>query len=101
MQVAAQLADMSVDEFRSINPGHTRPVIMSNGSRTLLLPVDKAGVFSANLQGYDQPLVSWHTYTLEKNERPDSVAAQFAITPAPPRGIHGPNPKSSLRPRPS
>jgi membrane-bound lytic murein transglycosylase D len=98
MQVAAQLAEMSVDDFRSLNPGHTRPVIMANGSRTLLLPVDKAGIFSANLKGYDQPLVSWQTYTLKKNESPESVAAKFGITLARLREINGINRHVSVRP---
>jgi membrane-bound lytic murein transglycosylase D len=98
LQVAAQLAEMSVDDFRSLNPGHTRPVIMSNGSRTLLLPIDKANIFSANLKGYDQPLVSWQTYTLKKNESPDSVAAKFGITLARLREINGLNRHVALRP---
>ena len=98
MQLAAQLAEMSVDDLRSLNPGHTRPVIMSNGSRTLLLPVEKAGVFSANLKGYEQPLVSWQTYTLKKNESPDSVAAKFGITSARLREINGINRHIPLRP---
>ena len=98
LQVAAQLAEMSVDDFRSLNPGHTRPVIMSNGSRTLLLPIDKAGIFSANLKDYDQPLVSWQTYTLRKNENPDSVAVKFGITPARLREINGINRHVAVRP---
>jgi membrane-bound lytic murein transglycosylase D len=79
-KVAAQLAEMSEEEFRSLNPGHSRPVITPNGSRTLLLPVDKVGTFNANLQVYDQPLVSWQTYTLKKNENLDSVALRFGLT---------------------
>ena len=98
MQVAARLAEMSVDDFRSLNPGHTRPVIMSNGSRTLLLPIDKAGIFSANLKGYDQPLVSWQTYTPKKNESADSVAAKFGITLAHLREINGLNRHVAFRP---
>jgi len=41
MQVAARLAEMSEDDFRSLNPGHTRPVITSDGSRTLLVPMNE------------------------------------------------------------
>ncbi len=77
MQVAARLAEMSEDDFRSLNPGHTRPVITSNGSRMLLLPIDKAGIFNANLKDYDQPLVSWQTYTLKKHETLEQVAEQI------------------------
>lgn len=98
MEVAAQLAEMSIDDFRSLNPGHTRPVIVSNGSRTLLLPVDKAGIFSTNLKDYDQPLVSWQTYTLKKNESPDSVAAKFGIPVSRLREINGLKRHVALRP---
>ncbi|HWA11969.1 MAG TPA: transglycosylase SLT domain-containing protein [Burkholderiales bacterium] len=79
MQVAARLADMSEDDFRSLNPAHNRPVITSNGSRTLLVPIEKAALFQANLKGYDEPLVSWQTYTLKKNETLATVAAKFEI----------------------
>lgn len=82
MQVAARLAEMTEDDFKSLNPGHTRPVITSNGSRKLLLPIDKAGIFNANLKDYDQPLVSWQTYTLNKHETLEQVAGQFGISTA-------------------
>jgi membrane-bound lytic murein transglycosylase D len=91
MQIAARLAEMSEDDFRSLNPGHTRPVITSNGSRTLLLPIDKAGIFNANLKDYDQPLVSWQTYTLKKQETLEQVAGQFGISVARLKEINGIN----------
>ena len=87
-----------VDAFRSLNPAHTRPVIMANGSRTLLLPIDKAGIFSANLKDYDQPLVSWQTYTPKKNESADSVAAKFGISLVRLREINGINRHVPVRP---
>jgi membrane-bound lytic murein transglycosylase D len=77
--MAAKLADMPVDEFLSLNPGHRRPVITPVGSRQLLVPVDKADVFQANLESNDQPLVSWQSYQLKKNEKLDHVAAKFGI----------------------
>ena len=98
MQVAARLAEMTEDDFRSLNPAHTRPVITSNGSRTLLVPVDKAGIFAANLKGYEEPLVSWQTYTLKKNENLETVAARFGITQERLREINGVNRHVTLRP---
>jgi membrane-bound lytic murein transglycosylase D len=76
---AAKLADVSVEEFRSLNPGYSRPVITPVANRQLLLPVDKAEVFTANLESYDEPLVSWQTYQLKRNESLDTVARQFGI----------------------
>ncbi|MGQ0578342.1 MAG: transglycosylase SLT domain-containing protein [Betaproteobacteria bacterium] len=91
MEVAARLAEMSEDDFRSLNPGHTRPVITSDGSRTLLLPIEKAGAFNANLKDYDQPLLSWQTYTVKKHEMLEQVAAQFNISTARLKEINGIN----------
>jgi membrane-bound lytic murein transglycosylase D len=76
---AAELADVSVEEFRSLNPGYSRPVITPVANQQLLLPVDKAEVFTANLESYDQPLVSWQTYQLKRNENLDAVAKKFGI----------------------
>ena len=98
MQVAARLAEMTEDEFRSLNPAHTRPVITSNGTRTLLVPVDKAGIFAANLKGYEEPLVSWQTYTLKKNENLETVADKFGLTQQRLREINGINRHVTLRP---
>jgi membrane-bound lytic murein transglycosylase D len=91
LQVAARLAEMSEDDFRSLNPAHRRPVITSTGTRTLLVPVDKAGVFAANLEQYGQPLVSWQTYTVKPRENLHSVAAKFGLTEARLREINGIN----------
>jgi membrane-bound lytic murein transglycosylase D len=77
---AAELADMSVEEFRSLNPAHTRPVITPVVSQELLVPVDKAELFHANLESNDEPLVSWQTYQLKKGETVDTVARKFGIS---------------------
>ena len=98
MQIAARLAEMSEDDFRSLNPAHIRPVITSNGARMLLVPVDKAGIFTANLKGYEEPLVSWQTYTLKKKESLATVAAKFGITQERLREINGVNRHVAVRP---
>jgi membrane-bound lytic murein transglycosylase D len=74
---AAQLADMPLDEFQSLNPGYSRPVMIKAAARRILLPVDKVDEFHANLESNDGPLVTWQTYTLKKGETLDKVAAKF------------------------
>jgi membrane-bound lytic murein transglycosylase D len=76
---AAQLADMPVEEFRSLNPGYNRPVMIKATARQILLPVDKVDEFQANLQNNAEPLVTWQTYTLRKGETLEKVAAKFNI----------------------
>ncbi len=89
VQLAAQLAEMSVEDFVLLNPAYNRPVITSDGERNLLLPIDKAGLFRANLESYDAPLVSWQTYTLKKKETVETVARRFSMDPDRLREING------------
>ncbi|MEO8038550.1 MAG: transglycosylase SLT domain-containing protein [Betaproteobacteria bacterium] len=77
---AAQLAEVPIEEFRYLNPAHNRPVISSDGDRMLLLPVEKAEVFATNLEANSDPLVSWQTVTLKRNESLDKVAARYGIS---------------------
>ncbi len=80
LAVAARLAGMPLHEFVSLNPAYNRPVINAKGSRTLLLPVDKADTFASNLESYDKPLASWKSYTLSRGDRLDSVARRFSTS---------------------
>ncbi len=94
---AAQLAEVPIEEFRYLNPAHNRPVIAASGNRTLLLPVDKAQVFMANLEANDDPLVTWQTYTLRKQEGIEQVAARFHMTPANLRQVNGLDQRRKVR----
>ena len=79
VKLAAKLADISVDEFNALNPAHNRPVINVNGSRALLLPVDKVETFTANLKNHDKPLVSWQAYQVKKGETTETISARYGI----------------------
>jgi membrane-bound lytic murein transglycosylase D len=78
--MAAKLADMPVEEFCNLNPGHQRPVITPMANRELLVPVDKAELFHSNLENNAQPLVTWQTYQLKQGEKLDTVAGKFGIS---------------------
>jgi membrane-bound lytic murein transglycosylase D len=77
--LAAKLADVPLEEFRYLNPGHQRPVI-TVANRQLLVPIDKVDVFQSNLESNDQPLVTWQTYQLKKGEKLEHVASKFDIS---------------------
>jgi membrane-bound lytic murein transglycosylase D len=85
---AAQLAEVPLEEFRSLNPAHNRPVITAD-SGSLLIPADKADVFNANLNALDTPLVSWQTYRLARNERLETIAARFGTTASQLKVVNG------------
>lgn len=80
VKVAAKLAEISVDEFKALNPGHNRPVINIDGSRTLLLPAEKVDVFVENLKIHDRPLVSWQAYEAKKDETIEKISARYGIS---------------------
>ncbi|WP_232297838.1 transglycosylase SLT domain-containing protein [Nitrosospira sp. NpAV] len=80
VKLAAKLADISVDEFNALNPAHNRPVINVNGSRILLLPVDKVDTFTENLRNHDKPLVSWQAYQAKKGETAEKISARYGIS---------------------
>jgi membrane-bound lytic murein transglycosylase D len=80
VKVAAELAEVSLDEFLALNPGHNRPVILQDQAEVLLLPVDKVEVFRRNIENSDQRLVSWRAYKSTKGESFADIAANFDMT---------------------
>lgn len=92
LKLAAQLADISEEEFIALNPGHTRPVVISKDEDDLiLLPSDKVETFRANLERYNKPLVSWQSYQPKKGERLDQLAPRFGLSVEKLKSINGLN----------
>ena len=89
MELAAGLADVTLDEFRALNPAHNRPVILQENSEVLLLPVDKVDTFRANLANNSLPLVSWQAYKSRKGEQINGLATRFGLSPETFRSING------------
>jgi membrane-bound lytic murein transglycosylase D len=86
---AAELAEMSVEEFQYLNPQHNRPVIAGGDEYTILLPIDKAELFAAKLELTDQPLVSWQAYRLRQGETLPQVASKFQMSVETLRAVNG------------
>ncbi len=86
---AAELAELSLDEFQYLNPHHNRPVIAGADEYTILLPIDKAELFAAKLDLMDQPLVSWQAYRVRPGETLPQVAAKFGMPVETLRAVNG------------
>ena len=80
VKLAAQLADISEEEFAALNPAHNRPVILQRSSDLILLPMNKVETFRTNLESYNKPLVSWQSYQPKKGERLDKLAPRFGLS---------------------
>lgn len=89
VKLAAQLADVSLEEFQALNPAHNRPVILEDNSDLILLPMDKVETFRANLEAYDKPLVSWQAYQPKKGERLDKLAPRFGLSVEKLKSVNG------------
>ena len=97
-KLAAQLAEISFEEFSSLNPSYNRPVITStNEKHQLLLPVWAAERFVTNLASYDKPLTNWQTYNAKRGERMDNIAQRFGINVSQLRNVNGLSSSKKLR----
>jgi membrane-bound lytic murein transglycosylase D len=89
VKLAAQLADIPMEEFMALNPGHNRPVILQGSSDLILLPVNAVETFRTNLENYDKPLVSWQAYQPKKGERLDHLAPRFGLSVEKLKSVNG------------
>jgi len=80
VELAAEMAGISIEEFTALNPAHSRPVILQKDDEVLLLPVENVETFRANLERASQPLVSWQACPTKKGEKLDVLAARYGIS---------------------
>ncbi len=87
--IAARLAEMTIEEFHSLNPAFNRPVMPDKGSPTIVLPTEKIAVFKANLEAYDKPLTNWQAYTIKKGESLVTIAKRHGLSVAHLKQVNG------------
>ncbi len=81
LTVAARLAQLSIDEFRQLNPGFNRLVTPPNGPHDLLLPIDKAARFKWALsQLPPDERTGWFYHTVASGENLGSIARRYGTT---------------------
>jgi membrane-bound lytic murein transglycosylase D len=90
LQLAAELAEMPVDEFLALNPGFSRPLIRASESTRLVLPSEKLAVFYGNLaKRKGASLVSWRLYRPKRGEKFAPIAKRFGISIAELKTVNG------------
>ena len=82
VKLAAQLAELPMEEFKALNPQFNRPVITGSEKTQILLPQLNAEKFKENLSTWTKALSSWtaHKVTAAR-ERIETIAAKFKTTP--------------------
>jgi membrane-bound lytic murein transglycosylase D len=78
--IAAQLAELPLEEFKALNPQFKRPVI--TGDSKILLPQENAEKFQNNLASFGRALSNWTTHTIRSAKTSiASLASRFGTTP--------------------
>ena len=80
VRVAAQLAELSLAEFRELNPQFNRPVITGAADTKILLPAENVEIYRTNLSKWEGPLCTWTAYMVGKDERIESIAHRLGTT---------------------
>ena len=82
LAIAAQLAELSVDEFKALNPQFNRPVITGGENTKILLPKQNAEKYRLNLAQWGKALSTWTTHKISgARETIASLASRFGTTP--------------------
>lgn len=92
LDVAAQLAEMSLDDFRFLNPAYKRSTTPTTNV-TLLLPTDKADIFQENIKRYQGRLSQWEVYSPKAGESYTDIASRYGMSLSQLRSINGINAK--------
>jgi membrane-bound lytic murein transglycosylase D len=78
VKLAAEFAEISLEEFVALNPAHNRPILRNDVP--LLLPRDHVDRFLARVALHDEPFISWQKYVFQKKDRVDKIAKRFGLT---------------------
>jgi len=80
LAVAAKLAEMSIEDFSELNPSFNQGVIMADLKPEIILPLDKAPLYLANLAAYEGDLTSWKKYPARQGESVNEIAKKFNVS---------------------
>ena len=82
IKLAAELAEMPLEEFKALNPQFNRPVITGSSDTQILLPHINAERFKENLGNWTRTLSSWTSLRISAaRERIETIATRFKTTP--------------------
>lgn len=96
--VAARLAEVSLEDFRALNPSASKPVLMAAGTPQILLPWDNAALFQRNLEAFTGgQLASWTAWIAPTTLTPADAAQRLGMSEAELRAVNGIPPRMLIR----
>jgi membrane-bound lytic murein transglycosylase D len=88
IKVAVELADMTMHDFINLNPAYNKSVIVGSATQTILLPIDQAKKFRANLNLRKEALSQFTSVVIETAETPESLARTWKVDEARVRALN-------------
>jgi membrane-bound lytic murein transglycosylase D len=81
VSVAAKMAEISVEDFRALNPSANRPVLLAAGHLVILLPWDNAETFERNYETFGGGrLASWTAWVAPRTMKAAEAAKQVGMS---------------------
>ncbi|OYT88647.1 MAG: lytic transglycosylase [Burkholderiales bacterium PBB6] len=97
LDLAAKLAGVSLDEFKSLNPQMNKPVILAAGTEQVLLPYENAASFVEKLRNHRGQLATWTAWVAPKTLRPAEAAKEVGMSEAQLRDVNRIPPKMLVK----
>jgi membrane-bound lytic murein transglycosylase D len=95
--LATKLAEIKLDDFKSLNPSANKPVILASGTPQILLPWDNAAVYEANLAAHKGQLASWTAWTAPSTLKVSEAAKRVGMSESELRSINNIPPKMLIK----
>ena len=96
--LAAKLAEVTLEDFKALNPSANRPVILAAGTPHILLPWDNAAIFQSNLEAYaGGRLASWTVWLAPATMKPADAARRVGMTEAELRSVNNIPPRVVIK----
>jgi membrane-bound lytic murein transglycosylase D len=97
VSLAAKLAEIKLDDFKSLNPSANKPVIFAAGTPRILLPWDNAGIFERNLAIHNGQTAGWTVWTAPSTLKVADAAKRVGMNEAQFREINRIPPKMLIK----
>ena len=95
--LAAKLAEIKLDDFKSLNPSANKPVIFAAGTSRILLPWDNAGIFERNLLIHNGQTAGWTVWTAPSTLKVADAAKRVGMNEAQFREVNRIPPKMLIK----
>lgn len=95
--LAARLAQVTLEDFKALNPSMNKPVILAAGTPQILLPWDNAELFQTSVDSYAGRMASWTVWIAPANMSAADAAKRVGMGEGELRAINNIPPRMLIR----